>query len=325
MLRLAIMLGVAALLAVTPSLRLDAQTVEPPVPEQPAAADEAALLAFGDLEERMTVPVRVNGAGPYRFILDTGAERTVIAAELASKLALAAGPRVTIAAMTGRHPTSTVHIQSLEVDAMPRGVAIEAPSLFAAHLGADGLIGIDTLDGSAVEIDFEKNEMRVERSRRSGRMRFGDMAAQDEIVVRGRPLSGRLIVTDAYYAGQRIAVIVDTGTSVSVGNSHLRALVDRRAQPAGRIKMLSVTGGVLDAEYRIVPRLEVGGTTFERLTIAFADVAPFARLGLDHRPALFLGMDALRLFRRVRIDVPNREIRFQFPRQVFLAPSASVR
>jgi predicted aspartyl protease len=338
MLRRLSMLGVAALLAGIFAGSLHAQTAAPPVPSTPLpgaastggidpeiVTDAAELLAFANLEERMTVPVLVNGAGPYRFILDTGSERTVISREVASALALEAGPRVTIAAMTGSHPASTVRIPSLAIDALPHAQAIEAPALMAAHLGADGLIGIDTLDGSAVLIDFEKDEMHVQRSRRMGRLRIGERAGDDEIVVRGRPLSGRLIVTDAYYAGRRIAVVLDTGTSISVGNSHFRTLVDRRAMPAGRVQMLSVTGRMLDAEYRVVPRIEVGGATFQRLGIAFADVPPFKRLGLDDRPALFLGMDALRLFRRVRIDVPNREVRFLMPREVFLAPSMTMR
>ena len=48
--------------------------------------------------------------------------------------------------------------------------------------------------------------------------------------------------------------------------------------------------------------------------VAFADAVPFKRFGLDDKPALLLGMDALKLFRRVSIDFANREIRFQLPR-----------
>jgi hypothetical protein len=50
------------------------------------------------------------------------------------------------------------------------------------------------------------------------------------------------------------------------------------------------------------------------MPVAFADVTPFARFGLSHRPALLLGMDALRSFRRVDIDFPNRQVRFLMPR-----------
>lgn len=47
--------------------------------------------------------------------------------------------------------------------------------------------------------------------------------------------------------------------------------------------------------------------------MAFADVHPFKKLGLMDRPALLLGMDALRLFERVSVDFPNRRVRLLPP------------
>ena len=41
-----------------------------------------------DLDNRMTVPVKLSGSGPYRFLVDTGADRTAISRELAVKLGL---------------------------------------------------------------------------------------------------------------------------------------------------------------------------------------------------------------------------------------------
>lgn len=276
----------------------------------------AAILAFTDHDERMSVPVRLNGSGPYRFIIDTGAERTVIAHQVSDMLGLAAGRMVNIAAMTGSSPASTVLIPSLEIDAVPRGLRIEAPALDRAHLGADGLVGIDSLAGSAVQIDFEANEMEVTRALRRRRP-----ANTGEIVIRAKTLAGRLIVSDASYAGKRISVILDTGTSVSIGNAKLLELIRGRSTPLQPIQLTSVTGGVLVAEHYQVPRMTLGDAELQQLTMAFADVAPFRRLGLEDRPALFLGMDAMRLFRKVRIDFANREVRFLLPRKTFRTAS----
>ncbi|UZK69100.1 retroviral-like aspartic protease family protein [Sphingomonas sp. S1-29] len=283
---------------------------------EPPVDPLAAVLAFTDYDERMSVPVRLNGSGPYRFIIDTGAERTVIAHQVAGMLGLAAGRTVNIAAMTGSSPAATVLIPSLEIDAVPRGLRIEAPSLDRAHLGADGLVGIDSLAGSAVQIDFEANEMHVAKAFRRRRA-----SNPGEIVVRAKTLAGRLIVSDASYAGKRIAVILDTGTSVSIGNAKLLDLVRKRSTPLRPVELTSVTGDVLMVEHHQVPRITIGGAEFQHLGIAFADVAPFRRLGLDDRPALFLGMDAMRLFRKVRIDFANREVRFLLPRQSFRTAS----
>ncbi|WP_294267357.1 retroviral-like aspartic protease family protein [uncultured Sphingomonas sp.] len=299
-----------------PAAPRDPQVVVPPLPPPPAAeavtpVDSAELLAFAEYEQRMRVPVRVNGAGPFQFVIDTGAERTVISRQVATALRLATGPRVNVAAMTGVVPVPTAHIPSLEIDAVPRGIAIDAPQLEGPHLGADGLVGLDSLANNALLIDFDDRVMHVQKSRRRQRA-----AAPDEIVVVAKSVMGRLIVTDARFAGKRISVVLDTGTAVSVGNTALLKLVENRVKTGTPIRIMSVTGAMLTADYRIVPRVSVGGIEVNTLPVAFADVPPFKRLNLDEKPALFLGMDAMKLFRQVRIDFPNREVRFMLPRDV---------
>ena len=68
----------------------------PPV-TAPAQLDQeqAETLGVGrDVDERMTVPVNISGRGPFPFIVDTGAERTVISSELARSLSLQPGRTV---------------------------------------------------------------------------------------------------------------------------------------------------------------------------------------------------------------------------------------
>src|SRR4051812_30112869 len=121
----------------------------------PAAGN---MLAIGDAATRMTVPVTIGSSGPYQFIIDTGAERTVISRELAVTLGLSPGRDVRLTAMTGTSNVGTVVIPSLTVSSIA-SKGIEAPALFSANLGAPGMLGIDTLSGHSLSIDFEKNRM----------------------------------------------------------------------------------------------------------------------------------------------------------------------
>lgn len=275
------------------------------LPAQDGAAGAAGddVLSVSLRQDRMTVPVTIAGAGPYRFIIDTGAERTVISRELAATLGLAAGRSVRLTAITGTSQASTVIIPSLSVSTLA-SKPIEAPALDAANLGAEGMLGLDALQGHALAIEFAPAKMTLRRSPN----RIPATAGPDEIVVRAKSLYGQLILTAASYRGHRIKVVLDTGSAVSMGNSAFRARVGGRA--GGRISLLDVTGGALSADYVAVGRIEVGGIGFENLPIAFADAAPFRRFGLANTPAILLGMDALRLFRRVEIDFANREVRF---------------
>lgn len=310
MLSLLPLLAAAALAPSAPPLdtALAQIVIAPPAPPPLPVPDEA-MLALGAEAGRMTVPVSINTRGPWPFIIDTGAERTVVSRELAGVLGLAAGPTVRVIAMTGPSVVGSVMVPRLSVSAIARET-IEAPALGARDLGAVGMLGIDALQGHAVAIDFDKSRMTLRPARRRSRA----AAMPGEVVVTARSLYGQLIVTNAFWHGQRISVVIDTGSPVTVGNSALLAAISRRPKLIGPMVMTSATGGKLTATAFAVDRLTVGGVTFRDVPVAFTDVPPFARFGLAKTPALLLGMDVLKLFRQVNIDFANREIRFALPK-----------
>jgi predicted aspartyl protease len=275
----------------------------PNAPAPPPPTDDR--IDFVNSNERMSVPVTIAGAGPYRFIVDTGAQRTVISRELAGTLGLAPGPNVRLTAMTGASDVGTVVIPMISVSRIS-GTRIEAPSLESRNLGAPGMLGIDTLQGNALSIDFEHQIMTVTPSTKR---RQSIDAAPGDIIVRAKNLYGQLIVTDARYRGQRVQVILDTGSGITMGNLALQKRVARRDKTLHPISLIGVTGETMIVNYTQIDRFDVAGITISNLPVAFADAEPFRHFGLTDQPALLLGMDALRLFRHVRIDFPNREIR----------------
>jgi len=277
------------------------------------ANSPADVLSIGsDIPGRLTVPVTIGDAGPYPFTVDTGAERTVISHELARLLGLARGRDVRVTAMTGVSKVGTVLIPSLRISSIGTG-RIEAPTFRGTDLGAPGLLGLDSLKGHAVSINFDTNLMSVVRSARRQR---SEGRKGDEIVIRAKSLFGQLVVTDAEFRGQRVRVVLDTGSSVSVGNLALRRKLKESGAALPQIGLISVTGATLTADYASVSDVRLGSVAFQNLPIAFADAAPFARFGLSKRPALLLGIDALRQFRRVDIDFANREVRLALPRHL---------
>jgi predicted aspartyl protease len=286
------------------------QPPSPPVPiAEPAVPVLDNQLAFGDNGPRMTVPVQIAGAGPYEFVIDTGAQRTVISRELAGKLGLAVGRTVRLTGMTGTENVGTVVIPSISVSTLG-GERIEAPALAAEHLGASGMLGIDALQGHALAIDFDNQRMSVAPARRRGeRVR----RAPDEIIIQANSLFGQLVVTDARVAGERVRVILDTGSAVTMGNLALRRKLARRGKVVP-ISLISVTGGQLTADYGTVKSIKIGDAEITDMPVAFADVPPFRVFGLEKKPAIMLGMDVLKLFTRVQIDFANRELRLSLPR-----------
>lgn len=289
---------------------------DPPVVPTSATAPPATpvdLLAFANSENRMTVPVSIGPSGPYPFIIDTGSERTVVSRELADVLKLSTGRRVHVTTMAGQSELSTYKLPDLRVSKIAPDT-LEAPAVEASNLGAPGMLGIDALKGHAVSIDFDRNQMEVRPAKKRG---MG--GSPDDIVIKAKNLYGQLIVTDARYRGKRISVVIDTGSPVTVGNLALLKRV-KTEKSIGQVNLLAVTGQYLTADYRIVDSLDIAGIGFHQLPIAFADALPFKRFGLTDTPALMLGMDSLKLFRRVQIDFANREIRFTLPRSTMFPP-----
>lgn len=299
----------------------DQQPVMPPAP----ITDYAAHIGLGHAEDpavptgehldfgvdgpRMTVPVQIAGAGPYQFVIDTGAQRTVISRELAARLGLPGGRNVRLTGMTGTQDVGTVVIPSISVSTLG-GERIEAPALSAANLGAPGMLGIDALQGHALAIDFDAQRMTVTPARKRGeRVR----RAPDEIVIQAKSLFGQLVVTDARVGGERVRVILDTGSVVSMGNLALRKRLAKRGKVTP-ITLISVTGGELVADYGSVKSIKIGDAEIRDMPVAFADVPPFRVFGLEKKPAIMLGMDVLKLFTRVQIDFANRELRLLLPR-----------
>lgn len=278
----------------------------------PDAADE---LIFTEDQSRMTVPVEIAGAGPYRFLIDTGAQRSVVTHQLARRLGLPAGRRVRLTDMAGSDDVGTVVVPSIAVGRLG-GTGIEAIALDAVDVGAAGMLGIDTLQGHAVTIDFDRDGMSVRPSRRRS---VSEGRHGDDIVIRAKSLFGQLVVTDAEVSGRKVRVVLDTGTAMSIGNLALLRLVSRGGAANAPIEFTSVMGNPVIAQGHVLRELKLASTRIGNLEVAFADAPPFRAFGLEDRPALLLGMNALRLFRRVDIDFANKQLRLTLPRDVAMA------
>lgn len=316
---LAAVLVAATAPAASVDIALAQLVILPPAPAPVPLSDEA-LVALGAVKERMTVPVSINQRGPWNFIIDTGAERTVVSRELAGVLGLASGPTLRVIAMSGPSVVGSVVVPQLSVSTISRET-IHAPALGARDLGAVGMLGIDALQGHQILIDFDRSVMTLKPARKRDNR---PAAEPGEVVVTAKSLFGQLIVTNAFWHGKRISVVIDTGSPVTVGNSALLAAITRRPKLIGPMALTSATGGAVNTTAFAVDQLDIGGMGFRNVTVAFSDVPPFARFGLAKTPALLLGMDALKLFRQVAIDFANREIRFAAPQSAVPAFGSSL-
>lgn len=322
--------GLAALAAAALAMPAAAQDSTPAGVDAATTTDVAAqtlqpLLVqpiILDRTDRMTLPVHINGQGPYGFVVDTGAERTVISNELAGRLNLATAGRARVVGIAEIVTADLFHAPNITLRSLPLGDSV-VPAFSQANIGGPGLIGIDSLENHRLLIDFTANRMDILPSQTGRRQRRESDLDGDQIVVTARRLAGRMILSNARLGDTRVDVILDTGAQTSVGNLALQRAVRREGARSGRGasgELTSITGATLAVRVGQIDRISVGGFDFTDLPVAYADSPAFTYLGLHRRPALLLGMDALRLFERVSIDFANRRVIFDLPDQVRAQP-----
>ena len=305
-----------ALTALTGSAILHAQPVETTkldavvgIPKLDSTTQTEDVKFRNRPDDRMTVQVRLSGSGPFQFLVDTGADRTAISRELASRLGLAKGENEAIHTIAGVATVATATIPDLELTKKPVTVK-DAPLLESDNMGADGIIGVDSLRSQRVLFDFGTQTLSIVPSAAPD---FRDEPGT--IVVQAERKSGRLVVTDAVANGHDLTVVIDTGAELSIGNEALRKqLLGRNlVDPYQQVELQSVTGTMITGDYMFLRELEIGGLKLSNLAIVFTESHAFKELRLDRRPALLLGMNAIRAFKRVSIDFASRKFRVVLP------------
>ena len=117
----------------------------------------------------LVVPVRVNDAGPFPFVLDTGATLTCVDEMLVSELQLpdASGTIAFGGGIRGMGRMRLVNLKSVQVGdatvADLQGCAIDLAAMRQAGLDVRGLVGLNFLRAYTVTLDFERRTLRLDR------------------------------------------------------------------------------------------------------------------------------------------------------------------
>ena len=277
------------------------------VPEITGNLDNTEILALDrERYRRLTVPVSIGKHGPFDFMVDTGAQATVLSTRLADMMGLTERGAATLVGMASRREVEVVSLDDFALGTRRFTVRV-APLVEQAHIGgADGILGLDSLQRQRVLLDFEANTMAVADADSLGGNRGFD------ITVKARSKLGQLIITSAKIDGVNVAVILDTGAQSSLGNNALLEKLRRRRE-VGVATLTDVNGQQLQSNLHLTRSIRIGRAELQNIPIAFADAPPFEALGLHDKPALMLGMQELKLFKRVAIDFETRTVLFDLP------------
>jgi hypothetical protein len=296
-----------------------APTVSTPLASGTEAADALAEILVEAREPRYVAPTRrdsigriwapvyINGRGPFRMVLDTGASHSGVTAMVALALGIPTdrSPPVTLRGVTGSATVPTIRVDTLSVG----DVAVDSPMLPIvpdAMGGAEGILGSEGLTNKRIFIDFRHDQISIAYSR-------GERSGRGFVSIPFRSLHGQLIVVDAVVGQVRTKAIIDTGGQTTIANLALRDALARRNE-GGRRKPDQIIGATLqvaDGEVIPTPAIELGAIKMEDPGVTFADLYIFKQWKLTGEPAILIGMDALGVLDTLIIDYREHELQLR--------------
>lgn len=254
------------------------------------------LTLVGGAQPLPTVPVHVNGKGPFVFVLDTGAGPTILSPQLAKDLGVVATGSKEGAGVGQRTTASLAKVDSIRVGeetARDFDVAItpeieRIAAVVNSHL--DGVLGYSFLKHYAVIVDYPGGELRLAR----GHAEEGGIVIPFELAAPAKPL----IVVSAMINGtgpHRLAV--DTGASSTLIDSALAAKLGIASKKGDDI---TGAGGTLSMSIGRIDKLAIGAAETRDFPVAIGSLAALAS-ALGTQLDGIVGYDFLKHY-RVTID-----------------------
>jgi hypothetical protein len=262
------------------------------------------LQTWVDLYGRPTADVMLNGRGPFKFVVDTGSNTSVLSTRVARTLELTSLPDKTVHGVTGTMIAKFARIARIETGrsvSLNLAVAIlDAP----AFESLDGILGMDMFKDRRIRFNFSRKTVDFDASRgRPQRLpvRVGVKLRQ-----------GLLIETEGRFGSVRARCILDTGCDTTIINTALltaiRSPAVMRRRNAVPPQIIGVTNQELNGVWVNLPEIDLIGLRIRRLTAAAADPPVFNLWGLAQTPAVLVGMDILSQVHTLIIDYGRREV-----------------
>lgn len=256
---------------------------------------------------RMLAAVEVNGTGPYRFIIDLGANRSVLSSRLAERLGLdAVGTEtVQVHGVTGSAIVPLALVDELRVGHLvlqDQAMPVLGGNVFA---DADGILGVDGLQQSRIEVDFRNDRVRIGASDRR-------RAPQGYLTVPARTMYQGLLLVAGHVGGVETHVVIDTGAEYTIGNLQLQQALLRRlhSDRPGAVVSGATPGDARGTTFA-TPSIRIGEARLSNVPVTFSNLHVFSLWGLADEPTLIVGMDVLGTLQRFVVDYGRREFQIK--------------
>src|SRR5579863_10347029 len=203
---------------------------------------------------RIWAPVMINGHGPFRLVLDTGASHSAVTSLVALALGIPTdeSPPVILRGVTGFATVPTIRVNTLTVGDLSVDSAT-LPIVPDALGGAQGILGGAGLTGKRIYIDFRHDKISITFSR-------DEKSSREFVDVPFYAIRETLVVVSALVGDVPTKAIIDTGGQTTIANLALqRALFRRSMEFKGKPdQIVGATKDVQDGEIMPMPPIHFG-------------------------------------------------------------------
>lgn len=270
---------------------------------------ESALFALPTTHDhagRVVVPATVNGKGPFRFIVDTGATHSTITPDLARALGLKPTKvsTITVNGITGTAQVSAVTLDTLQTGDLTEDGLVVPVVGSAVMAGADGIFGAAGLTEKTLSVDFLRNRVRISGG-------FESAISDQSFKVHATRMSHGLMILAIRVGRVRAFGVIDTGSERTLGNLALRDALNERGRPGTVAKVTSVYGATTQIEPGEIfraPTISIETLRIEDVEVVYGDFHIFKVWELQEKPAMIIGMDVLGTVASLGIDFKNQNI-----------------
>lgn len=257
-----------------------------------------------DPDGRILAPVKLNGQGPFEFIVNTGAGRSAVSDRVVRRLGLSLDdePPILVHGVTGSTRVPAVRVESMALGNL-RLAAIAVPVIANALGLADGFLSLTDFVNDRILLDMQQDRILLPQGAPPPN------ACPGAAVLRMDPAHLRAITVDARVHGIHMKAIVDTGAGATLGNLAMyRALTHRVLSETDRIEVVGATIPGRIWKPQPLPALELGSLRILGARIAYGEIPLFEHLRLMRTPAMLLGMDILGQFAGILINFKGKTI-----------------
>jgi predicted aspartyl protease len=265
------------------------------------------LKAAIDLFRRMTAPVMINGKGPFRFVVDTGANQSVLSTEVAAQLGLAIGEPSPLHGVAGVRVVDTTQVASIKVGAR-EWKDVRLSVLPQEAIGGQGFLGLDLVGEQSLTLDFRSQRVVIGPSSKVERSPY-------DVVLKAEYRAGQLTLVNGEVAKVPVTAFLDSGAQSTIGNQALKRMASVRHPRLRwtRTEVISATGQTLFGDWAVLPSFKFGQMRLKQLPVVFADLHTFEIWKLNAQPAILIGVDVMAQFEAVTLDFERQEVRFDVP------------